>query len=123
MKFTRSRNSRTSRGQSLVETAIMLPLLVMLVLNVVNFGYFFLVIINLTGAARTATLYAIEGGSTPAASELPSSGDGSNTLSVTYLAFQDMTGALWNPTGASVRVCSPVNISAGSGVKNPGKVN
>jgi hypothetical protein len=101
----------------------MLPLLITLVFNVVNFGYFFLVIINLTGSARTATLYSIEGGSTPAASELPSSGSSSNTLSVTYLAFQDMTGALWNPTGASVQVCSPINISGGSGVNSPGTVS
>jgi len=97
----------------------MLPLLVMVVLNVVNFGYFFLVLVNLTGAARTATLYAIEGSATPFGAELPNSGPG-NTQSVTYLAFQDMTGALWNPTGASVQVCSPININAGSGVNNAG---
>src|SRR5579864_4345230 len=115
MKFARSIGSRNSQGQSLVETAIMLPLAILLVLNAVNFGYFFLVIINLTGTARSATLYAIEGSSTPAASELPGSGPGTTVQSVTYLAFQDMTGALWNPTGASVQVCSPININSGSG--------
>jgi Flp pilus assembly protein TadG len=120
MKFARSRGTQNSRGQSLVETAIMLPLLVMIVLNVVNFGYFFLVLVNLTGAARTATLYAIEGSSTPAGAQLPGSGPGTTTQSVTYLAFQDMTGALANPTGASVQVCSPININAGSGVNNAG---
>lgn len=101
----------------------MLPLLLMIVLNVVNLGYFFLVAINLTGAARSATIYSIEGSSTPAASQLPGAGGASPTtslLSVTYLAFQDMTGSLWNPTGASVQVCSPINIASGSGVNGTG---
>lgn len=114
---------RRSRGQSLVETALTLPLLIMIVLNAVNLAYFFLVLINLTGSARTATIYSIEGGSTPAASQLPDSGGSSPTtslLSVTYLAYQDMTGAMWNPTGASVQVCSPINISGGSGVNGTG---
>lgn len=109
---------RNSRGQSLVETALMLPLLLLLVCNVVNLGYFFLVIVNLTGASRTSTMYSIEGSATPAASQLPSSGGASpatNLLSVTYLAFQDMTGALWNPTGATLQVCSPINVNAGTG--------
>ena len=115
---------RSTHGQSLVETALMLPLLIMLVLNVVNFGYFLLVIVNLTGAARSTTLYSIEGSSTPAASALPGSGGASPTtslLSVTYLAYQDMTGGLWNPTGASVQVCSPINTNgSGSGVNGSG---
>jgi len=101
----------------------MLPLLVMVVLNVVNLAYFFLVAVNLTGASRTATLYSIMGSSTPAAAVLPSSGGASpttNLASVTYLTFQDMTGALGNPTGASVRVCSPINITANSGVNGTG---
>src|SRR5947207_11410516 len=93
-----ARSKNSTRGQSLVEAALMLPLLIMLVLNVVNLGYFFLVVINLTGTARTATLYSIEGPSTPAATELPGSGwtapATTNLVSVTYLAFQDMTGAL-----------------------------
>jgi len=124
MKVRVSKSSLNSRGQSLVETALMLPLLIMVVLNVVNLGYFFLVVVNLTGAARTATMYSAEGSSTPANSPLPSSGGASpttNMLSVTYLAFQDMTGALWNPTGATVQVCSPININAaGSGVNGTG---
>jgi TadE-like protein len=112
---------RFSRGQSLVETALVVPLLVLLVLNVVNFGYFFLVMVNLTGAARTSTLYAIEGSATPVpGGAIASSGGASpttNKSSVTYLIYQDLTGALWNPTGVTVQVCSQANITAsGSGV-------
>jgi TadE-like protein len=113
MKTQVVRSERSSRGQSLVETALMLPLLIMLVLNVINLGYFFLVVVNLTGAARTSVLYAIEGAATPAASPIPSSGGstspGTNIGSVTYLVYQDLTGALWNPTGVSVQVCTQAN--------------
>jgi len=120
MRFQTMRLSKSSQGQSLVETALMLPLLLMLVLNVVNLGYFFAVVVNLSGGSRTSTIYAIEGGATPAAGAIPSSGGSSpttNTGSVTYLAFQDLTGAVWNPTAASVQVCSQANIdSSGSGV-------
>jgi Flp pilus assembly protein TadG len=106
---------KDSRGQSLVEAAVVLPMLVLLVLNVVNFGYFFLITVNLTAAARTSGLYAIEGGATPAAGAIPSSGGSApstNTSSVTYLIYQDLTGALWNPTGVTVQVCSQANIDS-----------
>src|SRR5215469_13350407 len=112
---------RVSRGQSLIETALMLPLMLFLVLNADNFGYFFLMMINLTGASRTAGTYAIMGSSTPAASALPASGPSTNLLSVTYLTQQDLTGAVYNPTGASVQVCSPINTNgSGSGVNGSG---
>ncbi len=42
-KMRLTTKSRSTRGQSLVETALMLPLLILVVLNVVNLGYFFLV--------------------------------------------------------------------------------
>jgi len=110
-------SKRDSGGQSLVETALTVPLLVMLVLNVVNFGYFFLIMVNLTGAARTSTLYAIEGSATPVPGGAIASSGGSspttNKSSVTYLIYQDLTGALWNPTGVTVQVCSQANLTSG----------
>lgn len=120
MKFPKPSRTSRSRGQSLVETAIMLPLLVMIVLNVVNLAYFFLVAINLTGTSRTSVLYSIMGSSTPSAAQLPPPGGPSSFLSVTYLAFEDMRGALWNPTGATLQICSPIIISGGSGVNGSG---
>src|SRR5437762_3827446 len=112
MRFAKSSSRQDSRGQSLVETALLLPLLIMLVLNVVNLGYFFLCAINLNGAARTSVLYAIQGAATPFSGAIPPSGGsspGTNTASVTYLIYQDLTGALWNPTGVSVQVCTDAN--------------
>src|SRR5215469_15402363 len=118
MKVIQGTCVRSARGQSLVETAIILPVLLLVVLNVVNLGYFFVVIINLTGSSRTSTLYSILGSATPSAAELPPPGNATNQLSVTYLAFQDMTGALWNPNGASVQICSPIIINSNSSVKS-----
>src|SRR5947207_8918502 len=116
---------KDSRGQSLVETALMVPFLILLLLNAVNFGYFFLVIVNLTGAARSSALYSIEGSYTPYAQQEPGSGGSTPTTSpgtVTYTAYQDLTGAVWNPTGASVQVCSQMNINSatGTGVNGTG---
>lgn len=121
MKVHVLKHSRGSRGQSLVETAIMLPLLILLVLNVVNFGYFFLVITNLTGAARSGTLYSVEGGATPFAGSIANSGGATPSTSqnsVTYLIYQDLTGSLANPTGITVQVCSQANLSSSSAGTN-----
>jgi hypothetical protein len=106
--------ARDSRGQSLVETALMIPLLLLLILNAVNVGYFFLVTLNLTSAARNGIEYAIQGSSTPTNRSLPSAIT-SDSTAVTYLIYQEMTGALHAPGGVQVQVCS-VNLgSTGSG--------
>ncbi len=53
---------RSERGQSLVEFALMLPLLFLLVANVVNFGSFCYAWITLTNAARAGAEYMMLGG-------------------------------------------------------------
>ena len=113
MRFT-AQSSRNTRGQSLVETILMLPLLLLIVCNVVNLGYFFLVIVNLTGASRTSTEYAIMGSATPSATALPVPGPGVGTcttaanLSVAAVAQQDLCGALANSTATttSIQICT-----------------
>lgn len=124
-----------SRGQSLIEAVLILPLLLLLVCNVVNLGYFFLIVVNLTGASRSSTLYSIEGSYSPYALQEPASGtsSGSNLTTtsgtVSYAALQDMTGAVWNPTGTigssgnvvtSIQVCTQMNVNNGSGVNGSG---
>lgn len=129
MKRARSKSLRNASGQSLVETALMLPLLILLVLNVVNLAYFFLITTNLTAAARSAALDSIEGTYSPYALQEPASGTGSSTITTTpgtvaYTAYQDLTGAVWNPTNSSnsIQVCSQINTnsSTGSGVNGSG---
>lgn len=111
---------RNSQGQSLIETALMLPLLLLLVCNVVNLGYFFLVIVNLTGASRSSGLYSIEGSYTPYAQQEAPSGTATSTIlttpgTVAYTVYQDLNGAVWNPTGASLQICTQMNFNPGTG--------
>ncbi len=100
--------TRHDSGQALVETLLLVPLLLTVVLNAVNFGFFFLMALNITSSARSSGLYSIMGGATPAATALPPAGTATTTTSVSYLAYQDLTGAVPSPsTGAGVQVCSP----------------
>lgn len=103
------RNSRRSdSGQSLLETVLLVPLLVLIVVNAINFGYFFLMALNLSAATRSSTLYSIMGSAAPPSTSFPAAGPTTSALSVSYLVYQDLTGAVSNPSGnASVQVCSP----------------
>ena len=103
----------------------MLPLLLLVVCNVVNLGYFFLVTVNLTGASRTSTMYSIEGSYTPYAQQEPGSGGSAPTTTpgtVAYTVYQDLNGGLVNPTSATVQVCTQLNTNpaTGSGVNGSG---
>jgi hypothetical protein len=118
------RSLRGSSGQALIETVLVLPLLLMIVLNAVNFAYFFLMALNITSASRSAGIYSIMGGATPSAIALPKGGPNGGTLdctsaavgTVSYLACQDLTGSVYSPsTNAGVQVCSST-----VGVLNPG---
>ena len=107
MRIRKPRNS----GQALVETVLMMPLLLGIVLNAINFAYFFLMAVNINAASRTSGLYSITGGATPAGIPLPSAGPlncSSPLKSVSDLACQDLTGAVNSPsTEAGFQVCSP----------------
>jgi hypothetical protein len=113
MNLARSKSMRSSRGQSLVETALMMPLMIMLLLNIINLAHFFLMAINLTGSARTGALYSILGSATPYASQLPTDASSSANQTVANVAWGDMK-ALWGqpgswvPANVTLQVCSPV---------------
>jgi len=111
----KTRISQDSSGQALVETAIMLPLLLLIILNVINFGYFFLVALNLSAAPRSGVEYSILGFQTPSSLSLPDAGPPSTVNTVSYLSQQDLTGAIYNPTGATIQVCSSTIGVLGSG--------
>ena len=120
MRTLRPPFARCSSGQSLVETALILPLLLLVIFNAVNFGYFFLVALNLAAAPRSGALYSIQGFVAPGALSLPAAGPRSTTTTVSYLTYQDMTGALPSPgTAASVQVCSKT-VQEALGLINPG---
>ena len=86
-------------GQALLETALILPLLFVLLLNVINFGYIFVVGLNLAAAPRSGALYSIMGFSTPGTLALPAAGPPATNSTISYLTYNDITGALWNPGG------------------------
>jgi hypothetical protein len=114
------RLARNSSGQALIETALILPLLLTIVLNAVNFAFFFLMALNITAASRSSAIYSVMGGATPSTIALPTGGPATTTTTVSYLALQDLTGAVYSPsTKAGVQVCSS-SIPPAPGILNAG---
>jgi hypothetical protein len=109
----RTLKSKRNSGQSLVETALMLPIMLIVVLNALNIGYFLFVTVNLAGATRVGAEYSMIGPGSPGTTSYPSANTG--TLAVSNLLYQDMTGAIGNATGATVQICSPSVIKSGTG--------
>ena len=100
------RQFRQTEGQSLIETAVFLPLLILLICYAVDFGYFFIVSANLTTSARNATEYSIQGYVTPGQTELPSVGPITDITTVAGLAVGDLSGLANASTTTTVQVCS-----------------
>jgi len=100
------------RGSSLIELALVLPLLLMIVLNAVNFGHFILVALNLTSSSRTATEYSISGQATPGTLPIPPASPGSSSSCPGYnancyvsnTAYTDMK--LSSARQATLQICS-----------------
>lgn len=85
----------------------MLPVLLTLILNSVNIGFFFLVALNVAVSPRAGALYAIMGFATPSgASSVPAVIDATTPTTVPFLAYEDMRGALAAYASATVQTCS-----------------
>jgi hypothetical protein len=110
--------AKASRGQSLVETALLIPLLLILILNAVNFGYFLLVTLNLTSATRNGIEYAIEGSSTPANQSLPTAGALSSSTATTINSLIAQELGAFNNGNLGVQVCSLSFGNDGAGHSN-----
>lgn len=89
-------------GQSLVETALLLPILLTVVLNAVNMGYFFYVYLNLATASRQGAEYSIQGPVGYQGNPLP------GAPSVSSLVYEDIGGAIASAATTPTRVCSLV---------------
>ena len=89
---------RDTRGQSLVELAVMMPIFALLMCYAVDFGYFFLAAANIASSARIATQYSILGYQGPAQSGLANAGPVTDTTSVASLASArtGQPGELWD---------------------------
>ncbi len=103
---TRQKDIRNDGGQSLLETALFLPLLILLVVAAVDFGYFFIVAANLSSSARNAAEYSIQGYESPGQSSLPAAGPISSITSVAALAVSDLSSLASSSTTTTVQVCS-----------------
>jgi len=117
---------RRTQGQSIIETALLMPIMLLIAFNAINFGYFFFVAVNLAAAPRAGVQYSILGFATPESWAIPPPGpsgtscpSGASDVSpyVCTLVYQDMVGVLANASGATVRVCSSMaGTPTGTGV-------
>lgn len=97
------------QGSSLIETALVLPVLVLMLCFAVDIGYFFIVAANLVSSSRNAVLYSGQGFVAPAQQQLPSAGTSgslSDTAGVAGLAGGDLSGLANMSSQTKVEVCS-----------------
>lgn len=113
MRSMRLHLFRGREGQSLIETAFLLPFLIVIVLNAVNLGYFFFVYLNLATAPRQGAQYSILGGATAVGTGTMPTADQVNTL-----LSADITGAVPAAASSPTRVCVYDN-----GLNNAGTAN
>jgi Flp pilus assembly protein TadG len=97
-----------ARGQSLLEFALIFPLLFLLIVNVVNFGTFMYAWITVSSAARAGCQYWITGGSTVYGPSTPTAAQ------VTAVITKEIA-ALKNRSSLTVEVCTK-NKSSGTAV-------
>ncbi len=107
---------RNREGQSLIETALLLPLLLTIVFNAVNLGYYFLVCLNMTTAPRQGAQYSIQGPASQVQTALPAA------TPVGGMVSSGFSGAIGSASAknTSIRVCSAalglVNVGTSSQV-------
>ena len=95
------RGSR-QRGQATIETAIGLPLLMMLAFNVINIGYFWFVVMALSAAPRHAVQYASQGG-------VAGTSSAPDSTAVSDVAYNNVTNAVASASKIAVQVCIASN--------------
>ena len=108
MGYKRSSENRCENGQSVLEAALVLPLLLTLACNAINVGYYFYASLNLTAAPRQGSEYAIQGGIGSLQNVLPSSANVKN------LVVLDINGAMAGTVNATpIQVCSSNAVDGG----------
>ncbi len=97
-------------GQSLIETALVMPMLLFLALNAINFGYFFFAALNVATAPRTSVEFAVQGPATQTSSVYPQPGPSCLSPSLAPYAsdqaYNDMLHVLPSSANATIQVCS-----------------
>lgn len=106
---TRKQRVRSEPGYGLIETALVLPVVLLIAFYAIDYGYFFFVALNLATSPRQGVEYSIQGYSTPSTPNLPTAAQ------VSSLTYNDLMGVLPNSSATPMQVCS-----AQIGLANPG---
>jgi Flp pilus assembly protein TadG len=98
-------------GQSLLETAIAVPLMLGLAFNAINFGYFWFIMLTLSAAPRQGVQYSTQGGQASGLNSSP------GTTAISNLVYDNLTNSIKGLTAsnASVQVCTNAKGLAGTG--------
>src|SRR5437763_14704650 len=88
----------SQEGQSLLETAVAIPLLLGIAFNLINVGYFWFMVLSLSAAPRQGVQYASQGGSASATVSAP------GTTAVSNLVYENVTNAIKGATTSNVAV-------------------
>jgi Flp pilus assembly protein TadG len=89
-------------GQSLLETAVAMPLLLSIAFNIINLSYCWFMVLSLSAAPRQAVEFSAQGGQALSTTSAPTA------AMVSQVAYDNMTNAVRGATtgNTSVRVCS-----------------
>jgi Flp pilus assembly protein TadG len=93
---------KSQEGQSLIETALTIPLLLGLAFNMINFGYMWFMVLTISAAPRIGAEFATQGGAAGTGVSVPSA------TSISDLVYENLTHAISGATtsNATVRVCT-----------------
>jgi len=111
-KLANQRRSKGQEGQSLLETAIAMPLLLGLAFNIINWGYLWFIVLTLSAAPRMGAQYATQGGAA-------GTGTAPGAGAVRDLVYDNLTHAISGATtsNAAVQVCSSsIGVVSSTGV-------
>jgi Flp pilus assembly protein TadG len=97
-QWGRQRWSKGEEGQSLLETALGLPLLLGVAFNIINVGYFWFMVLALSAAPRHGVQYATQGGQALETVSAP------GTTAVSDLVYENLTNAIIGATTSNVAV-------------------
>ena len=118
MRFGKHILRKQQSGQAMIETILVFTFILLpLLLNALNLGYFFIALINLQSATRTGAEYSIIGSASPTAAIIPpaTSSTVCANCTVSHVVNVDLTAAPGGSTNTAVQVCSSSN-----GLNNPG---
>lgn len=109
LHFVNPESGSRTEGSAVVETALMMPIMLGLLLFAIDFGYLFLVAANIVSSSRSAVSYSIQGFSSPAQAHVPSAGTSgslADTAGVAGIAAGDLSGLANMTSNTQVQVCS-----------------